>query len=152
MNGDMKCHIYDVSYTEMTTNTRYIQECMTTEWSGPWNIILYYPRRIVIGIIHILHKNRITSILFGSPHTNDDTPDPRPPTSRTPTPQSAMHHAPNHIIFIHLVITKRFTKRIYDGNMHNPFHIGLIRNRTNPVFQYFVIILFDKSALHPPTT
>jgi hypothetical protein len=145
MNGDMKCHTYDVSYTEMTTNTRFIQECMTTEWSGPWNIILYYPPGIVIGIMRILHKNRITSILFGSPPTNDYTIGP-------PTEMSAMHHAPNHVIFIHLLVTPRFTKRIYDGNMHHPFHIGLIRNRTNPVFQYFVIILFDKYALYPPTT
>lgn len=151
MNGNMKCHIHDVSYTEMTTNTRYIQECMTTEWSGPWNIILYYPPRIVIGIMRILHKNRITSILFGSqPTINND-----PPTSRSPDPptsRSAMHYEPNHVIFIHLVVTKGFTKRIYDGNVHYPFHIGIICNRTNPVFQYFVIILFDKSALHTPTT
>ena len=145
MYRNMKCHIYDVSYTEMTTNTRYIQECMTTEWSGPWNIILYYPRRIVIGIMRILHKNRITSILFGSQPTNDDNIGPR-------TTRSAMHDKSNHVIFIHLLVTPRFTKRIYDGNMHYPFHIGLIRNHTNPVFQYFIMILFDNSALHPPTT
>ena len=81
MYRNMKCHIYDVSYTEMTTNTRYIQECMTTEWSGPWNIILYYPRRIVIGIMRILHKNRITSILFGSPHTINNLGPPTPDLS-----------------------------------------------------------------------
>ena len=88
----MKCHIYDVSYTEMTTNTRYIQECMTTEWSGPWSIILYYPRRIVIGIMSILHKNRITSILFGSPHTNDDNIGPLGP--RHPSPDLSVSDAP----------------------------------------------------------
>jgi hypothetical protein len=81
MYRNMKCHIYDVSYTEMTTNTRYIQECMTTEWSGPWNIILYYHHRIVIGIMRILHKNRITSILFGSQPTINNL---GPPTFRSP--------------------------------------------------------------------